>query len=272
MTKNIESINSKRTVRLKGIALPTEHGSWGFLFEPLLAGLLLAPSFASIWISLLIIGAFLTRQPLKVLLSDWFAKRNLPQTAAALNFTLLFGSVFLIGLAGSLYFSKIDSFYPFLFVLPLGFYQIYCDVSKQSRQLLPELTGAIAISSSVAVIAIAGNWNWANSLALWAVFIARLIPSILYVRNRLRLEKGKEFSIVPVAVSHFIAFGVVGILAANELITKLPLIMFFVLLCRSIWGLSPFRKKVKAMKIGVWEVIYGTLTALSVVLGYYLQI
>lgn len=272
MATTAVTINKKRTVRLKGIALPTEHGSWGFLFEPLLAGLLIAPSVASIWISILVIGAFLTRQPLKILLSDWKAKRNLPQTAAALKFVLLFGAIFLIGVGGSLYFVKTEVFYPFLFVLPLGIYQIYCDVSKQSRQLIPELTGAIAISSSVTVIILAGGLNWAVGDALWAVFIARLIPSILYVRNRLRLEKDKEFSIIPVIVSHFIAFGAVGMLAANNLVPKLPLAMFFILLLRSFWGLSPFRKKVKAMKIGVWEVIYGTLTALSVVIGFYWQL
>lgn len=272
MAANAITINKKRTVRLKGIALPTEHGAWGFLFEPLLAGLLIAPSIASIWISLMVIGAFLTRQPLKILLSDWKAKRNLPQTTVALRFVLMFGAIFSIGLAGSLYFAKAEIFYPFLLILPLGIYQIYCDVSKQSRQLIPELTGAIAISSSVTVIALAGGFDSSIAYSLWAVFIARLIPSILYVRNRLRLEKDKEFSIIPVIVSHFIAFGAVGMLAANGLVPKFPLVMFFILLLRAFWGLSPFRKKVKAMKIGIWEVIYGTLTALSIVIGFYLQI
>jgi hypothetical protein len=138
--------------------------------------------------------------------------------------------------------------------------------------LIPELTGAIAISSSSAVIALAGGWNYLNAFALWLIFVCRLIPSILYVRNRLRLEKGKEFTRNAVVISHFFALIIIGILAVNFLIPRLPLIMFFVLTLRAIWGLSPYRKKVKAMKIGVWEVIYGTLTALSVVFGYYLNL
>jgi hypothetical protein len=48
--------------------------------------------------------------------------------------------------------------------------------------------------------------------------------------------------------------------------------MFAVLLGRAVIGLSPYRSKIKAMRIGVWEVIYGTLTALSVVIGYYLSV
>jgi hypothetical protein len=49
-------------------------------------------------------------------------------------------------------------------------------------------------------------------------------------------------------------------------------LMFAVLLGRAVVGLSPYRRKVKAMRIGVWEVVYGTLTALSVVVGYYLSV
>jgi hypothetical protein len=272
MEMAVAPINAKRNVKLKQIALPTEHGSWGFLFEPLLAGILIAPSIASIWFAVLLIGAFLTRQPLKIYLNDLQAKRNLPQTEASLKFILIFGSIFSIGLLGSLYFAKAESFYPFLLILPLGFYQIYCDASKKSRQLLPELTGAIAISSSIAAVTIAGGFDWTTSLALWTVFICRLIPSILYVRNRLKLEKGKAYSVVSVAVTNFLAFAVVGLLAVNGLIPKLPTAMFFILMIRSVLGLSSYRKRIKAMRIGVWEVIYGTLTALSVVLGYYFQI
>ena len=272
MEMAVAAIQPKRNVKLKQIALPTEHGSWGFLFEPLLAGILIAPSIASIWILLMIVGAFLTRQPLKIYLNDLQAKRNLPQTEAAFRFILIFGIISTVGLLGSLYFAKAESFYPFLLILPLGIYQIYCDASKKSRQLLPELTGAVAISSSVAAVTIAGGFSWTTSLALWTVFICRLIPSILYVRNRLKLEKGKSYSSISVAITNFLAFVVVGFLATNGLIPKLPVAMFFILMIRSVWGLSSYRKRVKAMKIGVWEVIYGTLTALSVVLGFYLQI
>ena len=34
------------SVRLKAIALPPEHGAWGFLLEPIVLGLLVAPSLA----------------------------------------------------------------------------------------------------------------------------------------------------------------------------------------------------------------------------------
>ncbi len=272
MSVNLSPIKAKREVRLKAVALPIEHGSWGFLFEPLLGGLLIAPTFNSVWIAIMVIGAFLTRQPLKVYLTDWRAGRKLPQTELALKFIFIYGAIFLVGISGSLFFVKPNSFLPFLLIAPLAIYQIYCDASQQSRQLLPELTGAVAISSSIAVIALSNELDPALAYSFWAIFVARLIPSILYVRNRLKLEKGKEFFLIPVLASHFIAVGAIGMLAGNGLGSKLTLAVSVILLARAFWGLSPFRKKSKAVKIGIWEVIYGTLTMLSVVIGYYLKI
>jgi hypothetical protein len=34
-------------IRWRAVALPTEHGSWSFVGEPILLGLLLAPGWAS---------------------------------------------------------------------------------------------------------------------------------------------------------------------------------------------------------------------------------
>lgn len=272
MTANVATINVKRDIKLKLIALPIEHGSWGFLLEPLLAGLLLAFSPAGLWISLMVIGAFLTRQPLKVLLSDWLAKRNLPQTSMALKFVLLYSAIFWVGLIGSILTAPLAAFWPFALIAPLAVYQIYCDVSRQSRKLIPELTGAVAISSSVAAIALADGWAWPNALALWAIFVARLIPSILYVRNRLRLEKGKEFSFWIPTLTSILSVILVGVLAFNKLSPVLTVLLMMVLLFRTVLGLSPYRTKMKAMQIGVWEVIYGLLTALSVVIGNYFHL
>lgn len=273
MSANVSTIPVKRNVNVKNIALPIEHGSWGFVYEPLAAGLLVAFSPSALWIALMVTGAFLARQPLKVLLNDWIAKRDLPQTAVALKFVLIYGAISLFGLIGAVAFiNRLESFAPFLCVLPLAAFQIYCDTSRKSRELLPEITGAVAVSSSVAVVALAGGWTYGAAFALWAIFIARLIPSILYVRNRLRIEKGKPFSQTVPFFAHVCALLLVGALAFYGFGSLITAAMFAVLLVRSTVGLSKFRRRIKAMKIGVYEVVYGTLTALSVVVGYYLGV
>lgn len=272
MATNVLTINTVRKVRVRGIALPNEHGSWSFLFEPMVVAIAVAPSISAIWISILVIGAFLARQPLKIFISNWQTIRNPEQTKVAYRFIHFYAAITSIGLFGSLYFAKLEHFIPFALVIPLAIYQIYCDVSRKNRQLMPEITGAIAISSSAAVIALAGGWSFPAAFALWGIFVARLLPSIAYVRNRLKLEKGKEFSMIPVILVHFIAFGAIGMLSEYNLASKLTLFIFAVLLGRAMLGLSSYRRKMKAMKIGIWEVIYGVLTVLSVIIGHYLQI
>ena len=266
------TIKQERKVRLRGIALPNEHGAWGFLFEPIVAAVAIVPSVPAIFIISLFVGAFLTRQPLKVVFSNWRTKRNLPQSTVAIKFVFLYGAIFSLGLAACLILSDLKTFIPFALIIPFAIYQIYCDILGKGRQLLAELTGAIAISSSSAVIALAGGWSFAAAFALWGVFILRLLPSIVYVRNRLRLEKGKEFSFVSVVTAHVIAFGAIFTLSVFSLASNLTLAMFAVLLGRAFLGLSPFRKKMKAVKIGIWEVAYGVLTVLSVIIGYYVGI
>lgn len=272
MMTDVLTIEAKKRVRVRGIALPNEHGSWGGVLEPLAAALAIAPSIGAVWISLLVVGAFLSRRPLMILLANRRAKRDLPQNPVALKFVLLYGAIFWIGLAGGLIYLPIETFIPFALIIPLAGYQIYCDVSRQSRRLLPELTGAVAISSAAAAIALAGGWKFAAAFALWGVFIARLIPAIVYVRNRLRLEKGREFLMLPVIAIHFIAFGAVGMLSAYGLASKLTLAVFIILLGRAFFGMSPYRRRMRALQIGIWEVIYGSLLVLAVVFGHYLQI
>ena len=256
----------------KSIALPVEHGAWGFLFEPIAAGLILAPSAAAPFITLLVVGAFLTRQPLKFLLGDWLQRRSLPRTELALRFVLIFGGTAAVGLAGSLLLAPLYSLVPFALVAPLVVYLIIQDVARRSRDLMPELFAACALASTIAVLVLAAGFTFQFAVALWAIMVARLVPSVLYVRGRLRLEKGKEFSrFVPIAahvaaLAALIAFYYVGYASI------LTVLMAGFLAGRAGLGLSQYRQVLKAKVIGIWEVAYGTLYALSIVMGYYLAV
>jgi len=258
-----------RKFRLRQIALPTEHGAWGFLLEPLVGGMAVAYSSVAPFMALMVIGAFLARRPIQIVGTHLLARRWLPQTEAALKFSVFFSLFVLLGVAGSLAFAEKSSLIPFMLVLPLAAGQLYFDVSRQSRELLPEVIGAVAMSSSAAAITLSGGLQWQHAVAIWFFFIARLIPSILYVRNRLRLEKGKSHSIFVPMISHGVGFAGVLALAIGGFLPLLTIPMFLLLFTRSSIGLSRHRTKMKAMKIGVWEVIYGSLTVLSLIIGHH---
>ena len=250
------------------IILPTEHGSWSFLFEPIVVGCALAFSAAAPWIALIMIGAFFARQPLK---TAYVARKNPVVSGTATKFVIVFGALALAGAIGAAL--TADGwwvFYPFAVAAPLAAQQAALDLSKKSRDILAELTGAVAISSSVAAIALAGGLGWPAAVALWAVFVGRFIPSILYVRNRLQLEKGKRFDRAQPIASHLISLLMIVGLAMIGFASWLTVGMFLFLAARCVHGLSSYRVKMKAMKIGVWEVIYGTLTVVSIIVGYYI--
>ncbi len=258
-----------RAVRMQQVALPTEHGGWAFLFEPLVAGLAIAFSTGAPWIACLTIGAFLTRQPLKVLIADRFGMRNRTRASLAFRFLLCYGAIFSMGLAGTLLSVGAQSLLPFIGVLPLAVFQIYIDASRQSRKLIPELTGAVVMSASIAAIGLSANMPLVNAAALWAIFAARSLASILYVRERLRLEKGKHYSRMFPTLAHIAALFMTAALAYYGLSPFLTILAMSVLAYRAITGLSPDRNKMKAMQIGVWEIIYGLIVVLSVVIGHY---
>ena len=256
-------------VRLKSVALPVEHGSWGFFFEPILAGLAIAFSLGGMWIALITIGAFLIRQPLKVLIIDRLGMKVRERAKAALAFLVAYGTVFVAGLVGTVVSVGWRPLLPFAFVLPFAVYQIYCDASRQSRQLISELIGAVSISASIAAIALSDGRPWAIAVSLWSIFALRLIPSILYVRNRLLLEKGKSYSRIVPTVAHVGALTVVAMLSYLSLAPVLTVLAMLVLSWRAVAGLAPGRRKLRAMQIGVLEIVYGIVTVLSVIIGYY---
>lgn len=272
MSAVCSSLKPITKVPARSIALPVEHGAWGFLLEPSLAGLILAPSLAAPFILLLVVGGFLTRQPLKFLLGDFLQSKRLPRMVPAKRFTLIFGALTTVGLLGSLILAPVQSFIPLAVVAPLVIYLIFQDVSRRTRDLLPELLAAITLACSVAVLTLADEWSFIAASALWAIMLARLIPSVLYVRSRLRLEKGKQFSRLAPITLHVLALLAVGVFYYLGFSSILTVLMAAFLLCRAILGLSVFRKPSKAKTIGLLEVIYGVFYALSVVIGYYLKV
>lgn len=262
------SITINRPVRLKPIAIPTEHGSWGFLLEPLVAGIAIASSTAAPWIALMACGAFLARQPLKIYLADVRAGRRLPQTDVALKLAMGFGLAAAIGAVGLVATGGLFPLFPLVIAAPFAGYQIYRDMLRKSRGLVSELLAAAALASTAAVVTLAAGWTIRDSLLVWFIFAARFVPSIVYVRSRLLLEKGKDWSRTAVYATNIFALAAIVAIASVGLIPALPAGIFAVLTIRALVGVSKFRKKVKAVRIGVFEVIYGALLVAAVIIGY----
>ncbi|HUF05677.1 MAG TPA: YwiC-like family protein [Aridibacter sp.] len=259
-------------ISLKRVALPTEHGSWVILLEPLVASLVVYPSAAAPFIALTVIGAFLLRQPLKVLLLSFGRKQPRGSREAAAKYASGYTILFVIGVVGAIMKTSLNNLAPLALLVPLGAFQLYNDTERKTRELVPELAGATGISAAAASVVLAGGGGWAAALALWVLFASRAVASFVYVRQRLRLEKGKAYAEVPPAVLHFAALFVCGELWFVSLLPLLPVLVVAILLARCIYGLSERRKRLKAVQIGIREVLYGAALTAAFVAGSYLEI
>lgn len=256
-------------VVIRSVALPAEHGGWGFLIEPIVLGLLVAPTFAGFLLGVAAIAVFLVHQPLKVAIKDRRKGVRPPRAAWAERFAAGYGLVAAGAFAATLALAPSGDFLvPLAFAVPLAVVQLAYDARNQSRRLVPELSGACALAMTAPAIAVLGGWDVGPSLVLWLIASMRAVVSILYVRARLNLEHGQPQTPWLAWASHGAAIVVMVILAVVRPGTWLGVAAFAILMARAIIGLSSYRKPRPAKIIGFMEMGYGLLTAVLTGTGF----
>lgn len=257
-----------RRIRVRPVALPVEHGGWGLLFEPIVLGMLLAPSLTGLFISVTATGVFLARHPFKLAVGDWRRKRRSARTALAERFAIFYFVVATLALALAIKIGGVGFLLPLLYAAPFAIVQLFYDSLGRSRALIAELAGAIATGAVATAIAIAGNWPRPAAYGLWAILTARTVPTILYLRARLRLLHHKPASPRGVIIAHVLAILIVIGLARAAAVPLLAIGVLVILLLRAVIGFSRFDKRVTARKLGLRELRFGALTVFALVLGY----
>lgn len=255
-------------VRLRTIALPVEHGGWGFLAEPVLLGLAIAPSWAGLAIALATLAAFLMRHPGKLY---WRNRHRLdlsPRFRIARRFAVLYAGLAVGGFAVGMALAGWRPLLPYLLLSPLLAAYGAFDVQNQARRLLPELVAPMGLAASAPAIALAGGSQWTAAWTLWLLLQARAIPSILYVRSRLRLERGEAIDRRPASLSHLAALLLGVALWKGGLAPMLTIAALALLLARAIRGLSASRRPAKAKEVGFSELAFGLGYVLAIVAGY----
>lgn len=255
-------------VSVKKLVMPVEHGGWGILLEPIVLGLIAAPSLAGLLVALAAVAAFFARQPLKIAMIDRLRGKTYPRTRTAFTLTTL------LALAGAAAFAAAIAAGGWILALPvavagpLALVQIVYDARNDSRRLLPELSGAVAMSGVAAAILLAAGALPVAAAALWGVMLGRAIPAIVYIRSRVLGERtGRAFGPWPV-VTHLAAVAAGAALWAAGVAPAVVPIVFALLLVRCAIGVSPLRARVSARRIGFTEIGYGTVSILAIAMGY----
>jgi hypothetical protein len=162
--------------------VPTEHGGWGLTAEPVLLGLLVAPSLAGLCLGLAAILAFLARTPLRVVLVDRYRHRDLRRTALARR-VLVAEAAVIIALVAVAAVAATDRFWwPAAIAAPLVAVELWFDTRSRSRRLAPELAGTIGICSVAAMIVLAAGHSSSEATAVWLVLAGRATTAIPHVR------------------------------------------------------------------------------------------
>ncbi|NDJ61814.1 MAG: YwiC-like family protein [Chloroflexi bacterium] len=263
---------STRRVIIRSVALPSEHGGWGFLIEPIILGLLVAGSGAGLLLAAGAFGIFLIHQPLKVAVKDRRKGRRPPRAIWAERFAMGYGLLALIPTLILIASVPPTFLLPVLLAVPFAAVQLYYDARNQSRHLIPEICGALALAMIAPAIAVLGGWDVLAALPLWVILALRAITAILYVRSRLRLERGATVAPQPVWIIHAAALILVAGLALTAITPWLAVLPFGVLLARALIGLSRYRQPRKVSIIGAQEMVYGLVTAIVVAAGYRLEL
>ncbi len=184
---------------LRSVAVPAEHGGWGLTLEPGLLGLLVAPSPAGLLLAAAALLAFLVRTPLRLVL---IGRRRAGQAEAPRStmgaerqrLATRVATLESAGLAAALSLALVLApgngwWLPALLAAPLFGVALWYDRRSQSRRLVPEVVGSLAVASVATMGARAGGADWSLAIGLWVILGARILASIPHVRAQvLRLH------------------------------------------------------------------------------------
>jgi hypothetical protein len=231
-------------------------------------GLVLAPSGEGVCLGLAALAGFLARHPLRLLLTDRRKGVRYPRTALAERVFAAYATAAVALAAAAFALAPFPFWPPLAVAVPLGLVALAFDARGRSREAVPEVAGAVALGVSAPAIALAGGAPAAFAWGAWALLALRAVTSVLYVRARIRLDRGLAAGPRAVHAGHAAAVAAATGLASAGWAPWLAPAVFFVLLARSGWGLSPWRRPIRPQKLGFQELGYGLLTLLFLGVGY----
>ncbi|WLT32063.1 YwiC-like family protein [Geothrix sp. PMB-07] len=182
--------------------LPAEHGTWFMLGFPLVLGLLLRPSIASLCLGLAAAAFFLSRPALRRVL-------NGQKDPAQLRALLLLGSLALgMGIATWI-FSDFKFLIPLSGISPLVFLALRADLDRAVRSLSVEIAAQGAFAGLAASMLAAGGDTLASAGRAWLLVTLVGAANLAYVRRFLAQAHGMSAAElrqrrIPVHVLHLL--------------------------------------------------------------------
>jgi hypothetical protein len=246
----------------KSVALPIEHGGWSFLIEPLILGLVVTPSHAGAWLAASAVAAFLARHPFKLVALDRRRAVRYPRTDLAERFFAAYVTFAALSFMVALSLSGPSILTPLVVAAPVALTALWHDLQGRGREAVPEVTGALALGASATAIILAGGGLPTTAWLAWALGAGRAATAILYVRARVRADRGVDGETRaklagPVMAVHVGALLIALAAVAAGRISPIAGSAFLLLLLRAAHGLAPGGAPIRAQVLGIQEVLVG---------------
>jgi hypothetical protein len=254
-------------VAWKPVALPVEHGAWSFLLEPVILGLILAPSAAGFCLGIAALAAFLTRHPLRLAALDYRKGTRYPRTQLAQQFTLAYGAVAALFALLAIASAEYGFTVAIVAAAPLALGALVFDLRGRGRDLVAEIAGSIALGASATAIVLAGGGPERVAWMAWLLLALRAVTAIVYVRARLELERTGDSPVFAVTILHALVLMAVLGLMSFQLAPPLAVAAFAILLFRAAFCLLSPSRGTRPQVVGVQEVVFGVATLVLLAIG-----
>jgi hypothetical protein len=262
-------MTSTRVARspLRAVAVPAEHGGWGLTAEPVLLGLLVAPSVAGGCLGLAAVVTFVAHTPLRVALVDRHRHRDLERTRLARRVLLIELAAVAALVAVAARTASAAFWWPAVVAVPLVIVALWFDTRSRSRRLAPELAGTIGISSVTAMIIFAGGGDPAVAWAAWLIFSARASTSIPHVRALIARLHGRSVRSIELLVADAAALVVAGLAVVVTIAASAGAVAVVAVV--AVQRLTA-AKDVAAKVVGLRQLLLGLAVVAATAIGFHL--
>jgi hypothetical protein len=261
----------------KQIFLPQDHGSWVFIFSPLLIGLFAGAGFTYASLSLVVaaIAAFLIRQPVTISVKAFSGRRARNDLTPAGVWIIVYGIIILIALIG-----LFRAGFGYLLILAIPGFPVFAWhlwlVSKREerRQVNVEIiaTGVLSLAAPAAYWVGIGRYDpvgWWLWILVWLQTAASIVYAYLRLEQRELVQPGR--SVAGPARNELWKMGLRAFLYTTfnlaltlilGLFSVLPRFIFIPYLVQwmeTIWGIFHPAIKWKPTRIGIRQLMVSTL-------------
>lgn len=260
-------------LRAHYIALPAEHGSWVFLFSPLLIGLVLGgfrP--ASLLLGVATLAAFLLRQPVTMAVKIYSGRRPKKELGATIFWLVIYSLVGLAALTGLIAFGYGYLAWLALPALPVFAWHLWL-VSRRSerRQMLVEMvaSGVLALAApafywmGIGQVSVTGWWLWG---LVWLQVAGTIFYAYLRLEQRALKQQPTWRETVamawPALSFNLVLFVLILGLALTQRIPRLLPLAYLLQPLEVIWGMLHPAIRVKPKIIGFRQLALSLLFTL----------